>query len=71
MVDNDKVPENVRKKWAELVIDRHSWRNRCSTATEGVECWALLGNWLVVKLPLGGSDKVILAHVESESEILG
>lgn len=53
---SDRVPEEVREKYKSNLMDE--------------EWWALNKEWLVVKLPLGGSDKVIMARIIEEKEIL-
>ncbi len=32
--------------------------------------WALLGEWFLIRLPLDGSDKIVVAKIVLEEEIL-
>lgn len=32
--------------------------------------WAIIGEWLIVRLPLGGSDKIIVAKIKQEIEVI-
>lgn len=49
------LPENVQKAMKSL-------------KEAGV--WALLGEWLLVRIPLEGSDKIIVARIVHEEEKL-